>query len=1128
MDEVQPKASQLVVIGASAGGIEALLTLVATLPPEFPAPIVVAQHLDPSRASHLGAILSRRSTLPVRTVMDHEPLESGAVYVVPADRNVEVTDHEVRLHADATSGPRPSVNMLLGSAARIFGEDLYAVILTGTGSDGADGARLVKEAGGTVIIQNPQTASFPGMPLSLAPTVVDIVADLEAIGPLLQDLLTGAYVTPTPDADRRMRALLEQLRTETGIDFSRYRQPTIQRRLQRRMADTGRNSLDEYVRYLQRHPEEYYRLADSFLIRVTDFFRDGDLFAYLRERLLPELIEEARAHSKELRVWSAGCATGEEAYSLAILLAELLGDEIEDFHLRVFATDINAAAVDFARRGIYPPVALAQVPPELLPRYFTPIDGGYEVKKSVRRFVVFGQHDLAQRSPFPRIDLLLCRNVLIYFTPELQRRVLQLFAFGLRTGARLILGKSETTGSLPEHFVLEDPRLKVYRRQGERMLIAPSQIRESVPLLRPSAALSAAESVRIAPPHVRPLPLTPIARPSGDAPERLLSEVPVGVVVVNRRYHVQAINAVARRLLGIHTPAIGEDFIHLARRADPKPLRAAIDRAFGGQHAVDRVPVKSLDLTPGGLRYLEISCLPQQRESPQEAVSRVVLIVSDVTAAVEDRPAPDVGEARQFEELERQAAALRALAAEPASSAEAAAALAEAGAAFERAQSELNRRAALVADLSSERQELLAANDQLTAANADLRTQNEELLVGNEEAQAALEEIETLNEEQQATNEELETLNEELQATIEELNTANDDLEARGLQLQDTAVALESERSRLAAILTSLADAVLVVDSAGQTMLVNPAFERLFGPGGEGFAPADEQGQPLPPEATPQRRAARGETFEMQFTVAADDGTRRLFEARGRPVSADGQEGSVVIRDVSEHSILRQQSEFLALVGHELRTPLTTIIGNLGLLLRAPAATEEDPRLRRYAKMSLQQARRLTGLVNDLTDVVRLREGRFQVEPEPVDLGALVADLIELAQVQTEGQTLRLDLPAEPIIVSGDPRRLQQVVLNLLTNAITHAPDTEYVDVCVRCLEGEAELQVQDYGPGIPAEDQPNIFSRFFQAASGAGRGLGLGLYITHEIVQAHGGAVEVSSQPGQGAIFTVRIPLAE
>jgi two-component system CheB/CheR fusion protein len=269
----------------------------------------------------------------------------------------------------------------------------------------------------------------------------------------------------------------------------------------------------------------------------------------------------------------------------------------------------------------------------------------------------------------------------------------------------------------------------------------------------------------------------------------------------------------------------------------------------------------------------------------------------------------------------------------------------------------------------------------------------------------------------------------------------------------------------------------------------------------------------------------------MQFTATTADGTRRWFEARGQPIQASGQEGGVVvIRDISERGFLRQQTESLALVGHELRTPLTAIVGNLQLLLRLRPNEHEDPRLRQYATTTLQQSRALSRLVDDLTDVVRLQEGRFSVEPQPVELGSLVADLVEIAQVQTDGQTVRLTPADEPLTVQGDARRLQQVVLNLLTNAIKYAPGTEFIDVRLRRVNGFAELTVEDYGPGIPQADQSNIFSRFYQAAGSSGLtrgGLGLGLYISREIVQAHGGTIAVRSRQGEGSTFMVRLPLA-
>ncbi len=487
------------------------------MPTDFPAPIVLAQHIDPNRPSHLAEILSRRSTLPVRTITAREQLQPGMVFVVPANRHVAITDHEVALRDDDTAGPKPSVDLLLSSAASAYGEGLVAVILSGTGSDGAAGAHRVKQQGGTVIIENPETAHYPGMPQSLAPTTVDVVANLDKIGAILTDLLSGAYVATRPETEQTLEIFLEELRERSGIDFNSYKRPTIQRRLRRRMAATDTTSLEDYVAFVETHPDEYQRLINSFLIKVTEFFRDTELFTALREQIVPEVIAHARRRGNDIRIWSAGCATGEEAYSLAIVLSEALGHELDQFQVRIFATDVDNEAIIFARRGVYPAASLTNLDPELVSKYFTEDGGEYEIKKRVRALTVFGQHDLGQRAPFPHIDLILCRNVLIYFTSDLQKRALQLFAFSLRDNGYLVLGKAETTSPLGEFFAAENANLKIYRRHGDRMLIPPARIRESRPVTPVRAVISRRA------PTGRDLARRPVAQPAPYSNERRTS-----------------------------------------------------------------------------------------------------------------------------------------------------------------------------------------------------------------------------------------------------------------------------------------------------------------------------------------------------------------------------------------------------------------------------------------------------------------------------------------------------------------------------------------------------------------------------------------------------------------------------
>lgn len=1089
---------QLVVIGASAGGIDALSTLVGTLSPDFPAPIIIAQHLDPSRLSHLEEILARRSKVPVRTVHDREHLQNGTVYVVPSDRHVEILDNEVNVHSDSVRGrPSPSIDLLLASAAEVYGEQLIAVILTGLGSDGADGARRVKEHGGTVIIQNPETASHPEMPLSLAPTTVDIVAELAAIGPLLKELLTGTYVPVEVEDDRRLRMLLEQVRARSGIDFSTYKEPTIRRRLQRRMLDTSSQSLDDYIRYLRRHPEEYDRLANSFLIKVTDFFRDADLFNHLRDHVLPGLIDEARTSGNGLRVWSAGCATGEEPYSLAILVSELLGHQLEHFSVRIFATDVDADAIAFARRGIYPSSAVKNVPAELRDRYLARMESGWEVRKQSRAMVVFGQHDLGQRAPFPRIDLVLCRNVLIYFTPELQRRGLQLFAFALREGGYLVLGKSETTSPLPEHFTLSHPRLKIFQRHGDRVLIPPLRVRDTATIATgPASSQSALAGVEreLARAH---------ARHRGDGPtssersEQVLFELPLGVVVVDRNYDIHTINAAARRLLGIHGPALNDDVTHLAHRVLADPLRDVLDAGFAELDRRTVHELTSLPDAPGETRYFEFSSFPIHAQSDRSAQPEAVaVIIADVT----DR--------------ERQARAHTD-------------SLADAQMRALRVQELLDESTRTVRDL-------LRANQDLAIDNAGLRGANEQLLVSNEESQAAMEEIETLNEEQQATNEELETLNEELQATVEELNTTNEDLQARTVELQDQANAraslvgaLDEERQQLEAVMTSMSDAVMLVDTNAVPVLTNAAFKELFGDALPQLE--DATGKPLSTRANLAKLAARGETFTQAFTIAAPDGSRRWYEATGRPIRQHGMAGGVVvIRDVTDRSLRQMQEQFVALTSHELRTPLAALRGSLQLLQKA-LGDVADERVAHYLELGVVQTRFLDELVQDLADVIRVQTGHLPIVRERVDLVELARSAVEIARPISDSMEIRLEVPEEPVPLSGDRRRLQQVILNLVSNAAHHGASPRGVDVRVRHENSTARIEVADYGPGIPAGDRERVFELFNQAsAPSSGRGLGVGLYLVRAIISAHDGTVQLTASEPQGTTAVVRLPLAD
>jgi two-component system, chemotaxis family, CheB/CheR fusion protein len=1125
---------QLIVVGSSAGGIEALSTLVATLPASFGAPLVIAQHLDPTRPSHLGAILARRSQLPVVTVQQAEPLRPGTIYVVPSNRHVEISDHTITLLPDGIERPMPSVDLLLSSAALAFGEQLIAVILTGTGSDGSSGAQAVKGAGGIVMIQNPATAAYPGMPQSLDPQTVDIVADIERIGPLLLELLNGSPVPVRLEAEQALHGVLETVQLQSGVDFRGYKPATIMRRLQRRIVATETQDLGGYLSFLHAHPEKCTQLVSSFLIKVTEFMRDPELFAVLREQVLPELLAANRTRGGGLRIWSAGCATGEEAYSLAILVAELLGPELTQTEVKIFATDLDTEAIAVARRGIYPAESLARLGEGLVRRYFTLHSAGYEVTKQLRALVVFGEHDLGQRAPFPHIDLVLCRNVLIYFSTELQQRALQLFAFALRDGGYLVLGRTETITPLAMYFTPSHAQQKIYRRDGALRVPAPRLSRTAAPapahraLAQPVSAQRELNVARQA------------LEQSRSARDSLLLTLPVGVVVVDARYDILEINSAARRLLAIHTPALGDDLIHLVQHLPQQALRAAIDQAIhqGLSTTLSAVPVP--DLASGETITLQLSCSPQEGTGEPPKPCNALLLVTNISGQVAGQQALAQALAQHRTQEELLAHSVAELQASNSLLAERNAELELDAQAQAQVQENLNRvaqsQAEQLARVVSANQELVAANIRMAEINAELRAQHDAYLYTSEEAQAALEEVETLNEEAQASNEELETLNEELQATIEELHTANTDLSARGEELEQLSRTLqaqhqrsEQERARLSAILAGMADAVLVVAPDGTPLLSNAAYQQHFDSSEGVLELEDDQGGALPAGTLPWDRAARGEAFTQTFTRRQADATRRWYEAVGQPIHHDATLlwGVVVIRDITEHNLRRLQAQFLALANHELRAPMVPIKGYLQLLANLLARQGDSGKAAHYAQMALSEVERLQRLANDLLDVSRLQNDQFSLNLAPVELAGLLAAIVESEQLRTTQLQLNLSIADEPLVVRGDSGRLGQVVRNLLGNAITHAMGSTRVAVRLRRVDGMAELSVEDDGAGIPAEHLPDLFGRFYQVTHDRqNTGLGLGLYIAQQIVVAHNGTIAVSSTVGVGTIFTVRLPL--
>jgi two-component system, chemotaxis family, CheB/CheR fusion protein len=856
------QASSLVVFSATEESCRSLELVVSGLNRPFPGCVLVAcEGVD---AEALAAELRLGTTLDVVVSSDGRcAAERGRVHVLAF--GTPVVFEGAAPHRDA-GGTRAESATLAGALASFDGYTTVAVLAEEHPLFSEADLNAVRDAGGMVVHEQRGIYGW-----SIPPEPSDIGVPTAELAATLNELLSFEE-QPALAQQRMLHVLLGEVRHRAGIDFREYKVPTILRRVSRLMSSGGFGSLAEYLGYLRRHPDEYARLTRTLLINVTEFFRDPLLFEYLRDEVMPQLIEHASRNGNELRLWSAGCATGEEAYSLAILTLEALGERIGDFHVRIFATDVNEEAIAFARHGVYPESAFEGVPREYVERYFTERPDGFEVKKHVRNLTVFGQHDLAQRAPFPRIDLILCRNVLIYFTKELQQRTLQVFAFSLRTDGYLALGKAETTNPLPEYFRPVHRVYKVYERYGPRVLIPPTSLHDAGTTAREGLRAGLARESHVA---ARTLPsalsmLPPAARltsPFGavhpadragasDPLAVVLRDMPIGLVLVDRRYDIVAINDAARTLLNIHGIGAGEDLLHSASGLDSMQLRLAIDAAFGGEVRNGDQELNIVDAVNDVSRSLLVTCHAQ--EFGTEPPAHVAVVVVDVTPQIARRRAAE----KRNEELRAQ----------------------------------IDEMSAKTDHLSSRQRALLNANDELTSTNVELRTTNEQLLIAAEEATSAAEEIETLNEEMQATNEELETLNEELQATVEELNTTNEELEARSSEYQELATIREEQRvrtqqecRRLQLALEAVDHAIAIFGDDGSPAYENGAYRRYFERGDPTF---HQDGDGAAPD--PIRRARRGEAFSERFRLTYADGSAVPVEVRAEPYRDDGLSGLVL------------------------------------------------------------------------------------------------------------------------------------------------------------------------------------------------------------------------------------------
>lgn len=719
----------IVGIGASAGGLEALEQFLEHVPADSGMAFVIVQHLDPTHKGIMPELLQRVTGMKVVQVKDRTTVRPDCVYVIPPNKDMSIL-HGVLHLIDPVEprGLRLPIDFFLRSLAQDRQEHGIGVILFGMGSDGTLGLRAIKEKAGVALVQDPATAKFDGMPRSaIEAGLADVVAPSDELPSKIiaylqrTPLITRTAAVLEDKAQNALEKVILLLRARTGHDFSLYKRNTLYRRIERRMGLHQIKKMATYVRYLQENVQEQDLLFKELLIGVTNFFRDPSAWEQLREQALPALMA-SRASGQALRAWVSGCSTGEEAYSLAIMLKEA-ADAMKprgQFAIQVFATDLDRDAIDKARQGLFNENIASDVPPERLGRFFAKEDQGYRVRKDIREMVIFAPQDLIMDPPFTKLDILSCRNLLIYLTPEVQKKLIPLFHYSLKPGGLLFLGSAETIGGFTDLFAPLNGKSRLFRRTESAMRTEPVEFPSSFSAI---PATLGAETC-------------PIPKTSGSlqslADQLILQRYAPPAVLANDKGDILYISGRTGKYL---EPAAGKanwNVFAMAREGLRYELAEAFQKALRNK---ERVTLHGLEVgTNGGAQGVEVTV--QRLDDPGPLQGLVLIIFADVHKTV-----PDQAAAKAPKTHTRRA-----------------------------------RLTELKQELEQIRAEARATHEEMQTSQEELRSANEELQSTNEELQSTNEELTTSKEEMQSMNEELQTVNAELQAKVDELSRASNDM----------------------------------------------------------------------------------------------------------------------------------------------------------------------------------------------------------------------------------------------------------------------------------------------------------------------------------------------------------------
>lgn len=1116
----------IVAIGASAGGLDAVSRLFDAISAAIAtddthcgilsgAAFVFVQHLDPTHNSLLATLLAEHTAMTVVEASDNCPIAAGHAYIIPPGRYLSVAAGRLHLSAPQTKhGTRMPFDLLLRSLANDCGPQTIGVVLSGTGTDGSLGLSALAATGGLIVAQDPEEAEFEGMPRSAVATGhVDRIlrlADMPAVFADRARKIGGNAATPdvlwqksdpaksgtgAPDSQDQsatetelvsdseattLVAILAILHEHTAQDFRQYKSGTIIRRIERRLGLLGieQGDLTEYLDLLHKRPAECRLLAKDLLIHVTGFFRDPKVFEALDKTIIPEMIRGFTAQ-QTLRIWVAGCSTGEEAYSIAMVCRDAITAAKRGIKLQIFASDVGSDAIAVARDGLYSIEIADSVPADRLTRYFTREDGGYRVLPILRGDVVFTVQDVLSDPPFSRMDLVSCRNLLIYLTPQAQAKVISLFHFALREGGILMLGSSETVGKNVGRFEVIAKNERFYRHIGRSRLGEPGfplSFGETLPrLATPNRDVAQARQSSLADICAKAI---------------LASHAPAAVLINGERQVLFSMGP-TNRYLQLAPGYASHDLLAMAAPAMRRKLKLAIDQAIGGhpirggrepEASVYGKPLSGIHrnrtrLTLDGMTiwfHITVDRLTGENED-----LLLVCFVDEPAATAVVPSIPGHVDAGRIAELER--------------------------------------------ELQAARAELQLSIQNEETSHQEQKAINEEALSVNEEFQSTNEELLTSKEELQSLNEELTALNSQLQESLDRQRLTSDDLQN---------------------VLYSTNIGTLFLDLDLKIRFFTPAVSALFHiiPGDIGRPLADLRSIAADDTLLADAHKVVSSANSIECEVAAPGAIfflRRIFPY----LTHDGRIEGVVITfaDITERKAIEEalettkheaeranlaKSRFLAAASHDLRQPLQSLTLLKELLVQAVEGEKPQQLLARFE----QTLRTISGMLNALLDINQIEAG--VVRPQPI--GFPLSDVFERMHDEfgdlAQAQDLSLRIVPTSVAVETDPHLLEQILRNLLENAIKYTEQGKVL-LGARRQGQSLRIEVGDTGIGIPEIDLQAIFDEFHRVDNGTSernRGLGLGLSIVQRLGRLLGHHIDVRSEPGKGSVFSITVPMSQ